>query len=125
MPLYQLELNRLADDIVASDITVRLHTVAPTDANPTNGRTTQGGGNYASGVVVAAANWSAAASGDVSNNNAIDFGTASANVGTVVAWSAYRGVTPVAFGTLPSTTINDGDSFSINAGSLQINGNTT
>ena len=40
-------------------------------------------------------------------------------------WSAYRGSAPVAFGTVPSTIIANGDSFSINSGTLQINGSTS
>ena len=46
MPLFTTELNRLADSIGASTLTIRLHTAAPTDASPTNGRVTAGGGVY-------------------------------------------------------------------------------
>ena len=125
MPLFTIELNRLADNIGASNLTIRLHTAAPTDAAPTNGRTTTGGGSYASGATLTAANISTASTGDIENSVAIDFGTATADVGTVTHWSAYRSTAPVAFGTLPSTAINNGDSFQINANSLQINGSTT
>ena len=125
MPLFTVELNRLADNIGASDLTMRLHTAAPTDAAPTNGRTTAGGGSYSSGETLAAGDISTASNGDIDNDVAIDFGEATADVGTVIAWSAYRGNNPVAHGTLPSTTIADGDSFSINANSLQFNGSTT
>ena len=40
-------------------------------------------------------------------------------------WSYYEGTNPIAFGTLPTTVIADGDSFSINSGSLQMNGSTS
>ena len=125
MPLFEIELNRIADGIAASALTIRLHTAAPTDAAPTMGRTTTGGGSYVSGATLAATNISNASGGDIENTVAIDFGTATADVGTVTHWSAYRGTVPVAFGTLPSTAINNGDSFQINANSLQINGSTT
>ena len=125
MPLFTVELNRLADSIGASDLTIRLHTAAPTNVAPTNGRTTDGGGAYASGATLAAANITNASDGDITNSATISFGTADADVGTVAHWSAYRGNDPVAFGTLPSTVINSGDSFSINANTLNINGATT
>ena len=125
MPLFNVELNRIADDIGASNWTVFLHTAAPTDGSPTNGRTSVGGGAYQNGATLTAANISAASNGDIQNTAAIDFGTATADVGTVTHWSAYRGGNPVAFGTLPSTTIANGDSFQINANSLQVNGAST
>ena len=55
----------------------------------------------------------------------IDYGTASGAPGTVIMWTAFRGNAYVASGTVPTTTIADGDSFSINAGSLNLNGSTT
>ena len=51
MPLFTRELNDLADRIGRSDLTMRLHTAVPTDENPTNGRTTVGGGAYEAGVI--------------------------------------------------------------------------
>ena len=125
MPLFQVELNRVADDIGASTLTIRLHTAAPTNASPMNGRTTVGGAAYENGASLTAANISNAANGDISNSAAIPFGTADEDVGTVTHWSAYRGSAPVAFGTLPITIIENGDSFSINSGTLQINGSTS
>ena len=125
MPLFNTELNALADRIGRSDLTIRLHAAAPTNASPTNGRTTVGGTGYENGVTLASGDISAASSGDIENDVAIDFGTADDDVGTVTHWSAYRGSAPVAFGTLPSTAINDGDSFEINANSLQFNGSTS
>lgn len=125
MPLFTRELNELADRIGRSDLTIWLHTAAPTDADPDNGRTTVGGGAYESGKTLAAANISDASDGDISNSVAIDFGAADENVGTVTHWSAVRGTDAVAYGTLPNTAINDGDSFQINSGTLQINGSST
>ena len=125
MPLFEVELDRLADSIGASTLTIWLHTAAPTEANPAVNRTSAGGGAYAAGVALAASGISNASGGDITNNAAIDFGTATANVGTVTHWSAVRGSAGVAYGTLPSTTINNGDSFQINAQTLDINGSTT
>ena len=123
MPLFNRELDDLANHIGRSDLTIRLHTAAPTNGSPTNGRVTAGG--YGNGETLAANNISNASNGDIDNDVAIDFGEATANVGTVSHWSAYRGGDAVAYGTLPSTAINDGDSFSINANSLVINGSTS
>ena len=125
MPLFGPYLDTIADDMVGGAGTVYLHTAAPTDNAPTNGRTTAGGGSYANGVTTAASDWTAASDGDVENSNAFDFGTATADVGTVTHWSYYLGTVAVAYGTLPSTVIANGDSFSINANSLEINGSST
>ena len=125
MPLFTIELNRLADSVGASDLTIRLHTAAPTNSSPTNGRTTTGGGSFSSGETLADSDISNASNGDIDNDVDIDFGTATADVGTVIAWSAYRGSSPVSHGTLASTLINDGDSYKINANSLQMNSSTT
>ena len=125
MPLFTVRLNDLADYNVRNALTIRLHTAAPSNGSPTNGRTTVGGTGYENGVSVAASNWSVASGGDVDNDNDIEFGTADDDVGTVTHWSAYDGTDPVAYGTLPSTTIADGDTFTINAGSLQFNGSTS
>ena len=125
MPFFTVELNRLADDFTSTDWTVFLHTAAPTDLDPANGRTTAGGGAYVNGATLAASDITAAVNGDIENNAAINFGTATAAVGTVNHWSAYRSGSPVMWGTLPSTTIADGGSFSINANSLEANGSST
>ena len=125
MPLFTTELNELADRIGRSNLTVRLHTAAPTNGSPTNARVSAGGGTYGTGATVTAANISSASNGDIEITADIDFGTATADVGTVTHWSAYRGTDPVAFGTLPNTTINSGDSFKINANTLDINGSTS
>ena len=125
MPLFTVELNRLADEVRKANWTVYLHTAAPTDGSPTNGRTTVGGAAFENGIAVAMSAIDAASAGDIANTGAIDFGTADEAVGTVAWASVYRGTDPVGYVTLPSTVIADGDSFLINAGTLQINGSTT
>ena len=77
MPLFTRELNALADRIGLSDLTIRLHTAAPTNASPTNGRVNSGGGLFVSGAnlpasgITDAANWR-----HHERCNDIDFGTA-------------------------------------------------
>ena len=125
MPLFTTELNRLANEVRSANWLVYLHTAAPTNGSPANARTNAGGGAYENGIAVAMSAVDAASGGDIANTNAIDFGTADEAVGTVNHYSIYRGGGAVAYGTLPSTTIGDGDTFSINAGTLQINGSST
>ena len=124
MPLYTVELNRLANDLSAQNLTIYLHTAAPSDGDPDNGRVSTGGGVYESGATLAASDITAASNGDVQNTSEISYGEATADVGTLTHWSAFRGTAPVAWGTLPNTTVNNGDSFVINANTLQINGST-
>ena len=125
MPLFSRELNELADRIRRSTLTVYLHTATPSNANPTNGRVTSGGGSYSSGFAVTASNISMASNGDIMITVAMAFGTSTAALGTVTHWSAYRGSDPVAFDTLPNTTIGIGDTFTIDANSLALNGATS
>ena len=91
MPLFTRELNALADRIGRSDLTIWLHTAAPTEASPTNGRTTVGGAAFENGVVVASGDISTAVNGDITIPGDIDFGTADDDVGTVAWWTAVRG----------------------------------
>ena len=125
MPLFDRELNDLADRIGRDELRIWLHTAAPTNADPTNGRTNVGGGAYENGAVLAAAGISAAADGDISNTGVIDFGAADEAVGDITHWSAVRGGDAVGYGTLPATTVADGETIRINAGTLQFNGSTT
>ena len=125
MPLFARELNALADHIGRSNLTIWLHTAAPTNASPVNGRTNRGGGAYESGAPLTAGNIGNASAGDISNTAAIAFGTADEAVGTVTHWSAVRGSDAVAFGTVPSTTIGNGDTFTVPIGGLDINGSTS
>ena len=125
MPLFTTELNAQANYIGRADLTIRLHTALPSNANAANGRTTVGGGAFEGGATLAAGNITDAVNGDIRNSVEIDFGTADEAVGTVTHWTAARGVDPVAFGTLPNTAIANGGSFKIAANSLNFNGSTS
>ena len=125
MPLFNRELNELADRIGRTNLTIWLHTAAPTEGTPTNARISAGGGTYEIGATLLSSNISSASNGDIENSVAVDFGEATEDVGTVTHWSAIRGTDAVAFGTLPNTTINNGDSFEIDANSMQFNGSST
>ena len=125
MPLFTTELNRLADSIGASTLTIRLHTAIPSNASPTNGRLTAGGGTFETGQALTAGGISVAANGDITNNADITYGTTTEAAGTVAWWSAYRGNSPVGFGTLPSRVLGAGDTYKINAGTLDFNGSTS
>ena len=126
MPLFNRELNELMDRIRRSDLTVWLHTDAPTEADPTNGRTSVGGGAYEAGKVVPVANISMSANGDIMITADIVYGLADEAVGLVTHWSAIRGAnSEVSYGTLPNTNIGHLDSFKIDANTLQLNGSTT
>lgn len=122
MPLFIVELNRLANQIGNADLTIWLHTAAPTDVQPNNGRTNKGGGAWETGAELTAANISDASNGDISNTVAIPFPEADEDVGTITHWSAYRGADPVGHGTVSSVVINSGDSYTIPIGALQFNG---
>ena len=126
MPLFTVELNRLADSMRSVAWTAYLHTVAPTDADPTNGRTAAGGGAYTAGLAVPVANISVAADGDFEITVDMDFGTATADVGTLSHASFYRGANPVGYVALPAPlrTIANGDSFLVNANSVDVTGST-
>ena len=87
MPLFDDKLDAIADDELAVAGTLWLHTAAPTNASPTNGRTSVGGGDYESGMAITAGNWTTASNGDVNLNIAAAFGTADEAVGTVGWWS--------------------------------------
>lgn len=125
MPLFNVELTRMAETMRSAAWTAYAHTAAPTDADPTNGRTTVGGTGYENGIAVPVANIDMAANGDIAINADIAFGTADEDVGTITHVSFYRGTDPVGYVTVPSTTVNDGDTFTVNADSVQINGSTT
>ena len=125
MPLFTVEQNRIANNFTSSTWTCYLHTANPTDGSPANGRTTAGGTAYENGKAVPAGDFSAAANGDLQITADIEFGTADEAVGTVIAMSFYRSGAPVGWVTLPSTIIGDGDTFTVNADSLMVNGSST
>jgi hypothetical protein len=90
---------------------ISLYTAAPGDAG---GGTEVSGGAYARVAYTnSVANWPAASGSSKSNANIIDFGTATANWGTVVAAGVHDAVTAgnlLLYGTLTaSKTINNGD----------------
>ena len=125
MPLSATELNRIANDIVASTLRIRAHTGDP-GANGTANRVSAGGGLFAAGVEVAAAGWTGASAGDVENSAAVEFGTASGgDPGTITFWSAFRGNAFVGSGATASKTVRDTDSYKIDAGEIQFLGETT
>lgn len=99
---------------------VALYTAAPSDSGSGTEVT---GGSYAR-VATAGADWSAAASGATTNANAFDFGTASADWGTIVAAALCDASTAgniLVWGTLTaSKTVSNGDSFVIAAGDFDI-----
>ena len=121
MPLFATELNRVADDISANAMVAYAHTAAPSDGDPDNARINS------TGIAMAAANWSAAASGDVTYNDDVDFGVLdAANQQVVTHWSVFRGTDPVAFGSLASAiTVVAGGTFQINTGTIRLLGSTT
>ena len=125
MPLFTRELNAIADYIGRANLRIWLHTAAPTNGSPTNGRTSVGGGAYEAGKEITAAQLTAAMNGDIESNIAIAFGTADEAVGTITHWSAVRGADAVGWGTLPSTVMGNGDTFTINSGALDFMGSTT
>ena len=125
MPLFTAKLNEVSDAFTNGTGTVYLHTALPTDADPANGRTTTGGGAFATGFPTTAVSWTDASAGDVSNAVAFGFGTSIDAVGAVIGWSYYEGTSPVAYGTLPATTIGNGDSFTMPINSLQLLGSST
>lgn len=122
MPYFVEEQNRVGDWITRSDLTIWLHTAAPTDADSDNGRTTVGGGAYEAGATLAASNLTAASNGDVSNSAAVAMGAADEDVGTVTHWSAVRGSEAVAYGALPAEVeITNGDTYTFPVGAIQFN----
>ena len=125
MPLFTRQLNESANHIVRSDLTMWLHTQEPTDADPTLGRTTVGGGAYEAGVVLAASDISDAMNGDFEGEVDIDFGTTDEAAGTVAWLSAHRGGDEVCYWPIPSTVLGSGDSFKINANTLDWMGSTS
>ena len=113
-------------------VKVRVHTAKPgTEAAPNaaTGIPTGGGDNYTLGVDVTGTAWTRATTTspiEIKNAGAIDFGPASGNVGTLRFWSAAVGTDIFAMGALASTpTVNNNDSFQINANTLKITATTT
>ena len=125
MPVFLAELNRLADRIKRSNLTLYLHTEEPTDSDNDKGRVTTGGGVYASGATITPANISRDSDGDLVVTAETDFGEATADLGTIAWYSLFRGTEEVCHDTLPSTNVKSGDSYSIDANVIKINGKTS
>lgn len=94
-----------------------LFTVSP---SPSGGGTEVSGGSYARVAFTNnSSNWPASSGQTKSNANIIDFGTATANWGTIVAaaeFDASSGGNMLLFGPLStSRVVNNGDSFQIPA----------
>ena len=92
---------------------IAAYTVAPADAG---GGTEVTGGSYARVAYTnSVANWPNASGGSKSNANTIDFGTATANWGTIVAVAILDAVTAgnfMFYGLMVnSKTVNSGDGF--------------
>ena len=73
MPLFNRELNELADRIGRTNLTIWLHTAAPTEGTPTNARISAGGGTYEIGATLLSSNISSASNGDIENSVAVDY----------------------------------------------------
>jgi len=101
---------------------IALYTVTPGDAG---GGTEVSGGSYARVAYTNnITNWPAASGGSKSNANVIDFGTATANWGTIVAVSIMDAATAgnfLFYGSLTaSKTVNNGDGFKFLATKLSV-----
>ena len=120
MPLFTTELNRVANAIVDASGVLYVHDAAPTNASPANGR-------RGTGQTIAAGDWSAASGGDVDIEDDQTFGVIdAANARTLSHWSYYKSGSPVAFGTIsPSVAVTAGGTFTMNGGTVQINGATS
>ena len=119
MPLSNPELNRLADSISASDLTCYPHTGAP-GANGTTNR-------VGTGQTLAASSWSDASGGDITYEQAVNFGVLDATQSrTYTHFTLFRGNAFVAWGTFQAATqITAGGTFSAAANTLRILGATT
>jgi hypothetical protein len=102
---------------------VHLHTAATSDANSTGTEVT--GGGYAAQVVDNTAGWDApgATGGATANAAAINYGTASGNLGTIshVSITMPSSANRIVHGALASSkTVNNGDTYQFNTGDLDV-----
>ena len=119
MPLSALELNRVADYVVANELTCYVST-ATSGADGTENRI----GTASSTLAVA--DWSDAASGDVTYNADTDFGVLTVdNDQTVRFYQLFRGNDFVWEGAVnPVRPVTAGGTFSIDSGEIQLNSDT-
>ena len=120
MPLSNTELNRVGNEYVDTDLTVRVHSAAP-GANGTTARI---------GTAIAtldAADWSNAANGDVTYTADAALGALdTTNSQTVTHYSLFRGNAFVGSEEFTAPIVVPANaSFTINTGTIQINGATT
>ena len=120
MALSTTELDRLADNIVASAMTVRAHS-----ADPGDDQTADRIGN--ADADLAAADWSDASSGDVMYEEHAELGVLDAGAEQVVThYSVWRGNAPVMRGAInPAVTVPANGTFRINANTIRALGSTT
>lgn len=112
----------LADMTQATNWTIKLTTTAPTDSTPGTPVGTGTWTNYADATVAnGAAQWSRTGN-VVTNDNVIDFGTATATGQVdVVGFDIYDGATRVGWGTFASTMpVVNGNPVYFAAGDLSI-----
>ena len=116
MPLSTGELNRVADDITASAMEVRVHTGDP----GANGTANRVGTASAS---LAAATWSPASSGSSTYNAAAALGVLDTTNNQTVTWySIFRSTTFVGREEFSaSVTVIAGGTFTINTGTIMVN----
>lgn len=119
MPLSAAELNRIADEVVANALTCYIHTGAP-GADGTANRVAG-----VAGQAIAAADWSNASDGDVSYDEDVAFGVLSAsNERVLTAYTLFRGNAYAGTGQL-SATVPAGATYTIDSGTIRINGSTS
>jgi len=99
-----------------TDVYLALFTVAPDD---TGGGTEVSGGGYARQAIT----FGAASGGSMDNSAAVSFTASGANFGSVVAvgiFDASTGGNMLAWDTITSATVNDGDSIEFGAGNITL-----
>ena len=111
-------LNLAMNEVVNRTVQVRAHTGNPGANGTQNGLARDGIANQD----VAAAGWTDAASGDVANANAINFGTytgaAAATVNHLSLWAGANHMFNIEVGT--PKTLTNGDPLTIPAGDLDL-----
>jgi len=114
--LKTTEANAILDSQLGGTVYLALYTVAPTASSA---GTEVSGGSYARQSFT----FNTAASGVKTSSATINFPTATAAWGTIVAWavmSASSGGTQKTFKTITSVTVNNGDQITIPAGNISV-----
>ena len=115
MPFSATERNRVADSIVANELTIRVHTDDP----GTNGTANRIG---TASATLAAANWSDASAGAAQYNAAVALGVLDNSAQQIVDWySLWRSSTFVGSEEMSSdVTVVAGGTFTIPSGQLRV-----